>query len=158
MRAVPVLPAKVGKAWPHIAAWVYAALARGNADLGPEDIRAHLDKGSMQLWLAWDTKPVGCCITELIESERGRTCNIVVVAGERFGTWAHLEADIAQWARDWNCVRLSLIGRRGWVRRLAGAGWTEAAVTLEKRIDGIEQPDAEDGHGTVGTDPGAADE
>ncbi len=134
MRAVWVPPAKLAKVWPHVAEWVSGALIRGNADLSPEQIREHLDRGSMHLWLAWDGKPVGCCIAELLESVRGRCCNVVIVAGERFDTWAHLEADVAQWARDWKCVRLSLIGRKGWVRRLAGSGWAEMAVTLEKDL------------------------
>lgn len=137
MRAFLVPPAKTHHAWPHIAGWVSEALIRGNADLTPEQIAEHLDRGSMQLWLAWSSKPVGCCITELIESVRGRCCNLVVVAGDDFRTWGHLEADVARWARDdWGCVRLSLIGRKGWARRLAGDGWHDMAVTLEKRIDG----------------------
>lgn len=140
MRLVAVPPAKTGKAWPFIEAWVAAALKRGNADQSPEDIRQQLDRGGMQLWLIWgDGRPHGVCITELVESTRGRICNLVVLAGERFGTWAHLEADIARWASEhWGCVRLSLIGRKGWARRLAGAGWVETAVTLERRIDGPE--------------------
>lgn len=114
-----------------------AALERGNADQSPEDIQKQIDRGGMQLWLIWDRKPVGCVITEIIESTRGRTCNIVVLGGERFSMWAHLEADLAQWAREhWGCVRLSLVGRKGWARRLAGVGWGETAVTLERRIDG----------------------
>ncbi len=141
---IPVPPAKVGKAWPFMAEWLSEALARGNADLSPEDVRQHLERGSMQLWLAWNGRPVGCCITEVLDGARGRTCNIVVVTGEGFDTWAHLEADIARWARKWGCVRLSFVGRKGWARRLAGAGWKETAVTLEKRIDGSEQADQQD--------------
>ena len=148
MKAIAVSPAKIGVTWPHIVEWVSDALIRGNADLSPEDIRQHLDRGSMQLWLAWDRKPVGCCITELIDGVRGRSCNIVMVAGERFDSWAHLQADIEHWAVEhWGCVRLSLIGRKGWARRLVGsgrdaepggAGWTETAVTLERTIGGRE--------------------
>lgn len=145
--AVPVACARVGKAWPHIAGWVSSALARGNADISADDIRAHLERGGMQLWVAWvDDGPKGVCITELLESVRGRFCNIVVIAGEDFGSWAHLEADIARWAyEEWGCVRLSLTGRKGWLRRLAGSGgtgWIESAVTLEKAIGyGSEQAD-----------------
>ena len=75
-------------------------------------------------------------MTELLESCRGRFCNIVVLAGESFDAWRHLEADITAWALEWKCVRLSLVGRKGWARRLAGSGWSETAVTIEKRIDG----------------------
>lgn len=136
MRLVPVPPATVPKAWPHVSAWITAALDRGNADHTAAEVRGHIDRGTMQLWLIWDgPRPVGCCITELIESPRGRACNLVVIAGQRFGSWAHLEAVLTRWARRLGCVRLTLTGRRGWVRRLAGA-WTETAVTLERQIDG----------------------
>lgn len=140
MKAVLVPPAKTRHAWPHIADWVSEALIRGNADQSPEDIRQHLERGGMQLWLIWAGKPVGCCVTELIESPRGRCCNLVVVAGEGWRGWAHLLAEVERWARDdWGCVRLSLVGRKGWARRLAGDGWQEMAVTLEKVIgDGRE--------------------
>lgn len=135
MKAVLVPAAKTHHAWPHIAVWVSEALIRGSADLSPEEIRQHLDRGSMQLWLVWDGKPVGVCITELVDSVRGRACNLVIVAGDKWRNWAHLLAEVERWAReDWGCVRLSLIGRKGWARRLAGDGWQEVSVTLEKRI------------------------
>lgn len=137
MKAVLVPAAKTGKAWPFIVEWVAEALIRGNADLSPDEIRQHLDRGSMQLWLVWDGKPVGVCITELVESVRGRSCNLVIVAGDRWANWAHLLAEVERWAqKEWRCVRLSLIGRKGWARRLAGDGWKETAVTLEKKING----------------------
>lgn len=135
VKAVLVPAAKAHHAWPFIAEWVSEALIRGNADLSPEHIREHLDRGSMQLWLVWDQKPVGVCVTELIESVRGRSCTLVIVAGERWSTWAHLLGEVERWAwEDWGCVRLTLIGRKGWVRRLAGDGWRETAVTVEKVI------------------------
>jgi hypothetical protein len=138
LRLASIPPAKVGAAWPHVERWVKAALARGS-DHGPDDIRGMLDRRVMQLWLIWDGRPRGCCITELIETVHGRTCNIVVVAGEVFSAWRHLEADLARWARrDWGCTRLTLIGRRGWVRRLSGSGWRPTLVHMECRIDDTE--------------------
>lgn len=138
MRLVPVPPAKVGKAWPHVEEWVERALERGNADHTAEGIRDQIHRGTSQLWLVWgEGQPQGVVITEILDGARGRTCNIVVLAGERFSGWEHLQADLAQWAREyWGCVRLSLVGRKGWVRRLAGAGWSETAVTLERVIGG----------------------
>ena len=143
-RLIPVPLAAVPTAWAHVSAWVAAALCRGNADHAAPDVREHLDRGTMQLWLIWDgPRPVGCVVTELIESARRRACNLVIVAGERFPEWAHVEADIARWARSQGCGRLTLTGRKGWVRRLAGA-WTETAVTLERQIDGQQQPEDQD--------------
>jgi hypothetical protein len=132
MRAVFVLPSALGKAWPVVEPWIASAMT--GADHSADDVRRHIEKDTMQLWLAWDKKPIGCCVTEIVESKRGVACNLVVVAGERFDTWAHLEDDIAQWAKGLGAVRLTLTGRRGWVRRLAGTGWAETMVTLEKAI------------------------
>jgi len=138
MRAVQVLPRQTDNAWPFVEQWVVTALSRGMADLTAADVRDHLGRGSMSLWLAWAGRPVGCCIVEIVESARGRACNLVVVAGGRLDKWIHLEADVARWARERGCVRLTLTGRRGWARRLVRVGWGETAVTMEKRTDGPE--------------------
>jgi hypothetical protein len=138
MRAVPVPPAKTAAAWPVIESWVARALVKGKADLTPAQIREHLERGGMQLWLAWGpgNKPHGACITELIESARGRTCNVVIVAGNRFAAWEHLQARIAAWAvGDWGCKRLALTGRVGWARRLRAAGWEQTHVSMERTLD-----------------------
>lgn len=137
MRAVVVPQRLLSMAWPLIELQVATALRRGNADQSPDEVRRHLERGSMQLWLAWsddEPRPRGCWITEVLESTRGRCCNIVVCAGSRFRSWGWLEKHLAEWARGRGCVRLSLVGRRGWVRRLKG--WREAAITLERQIDG----------------------
>jgi hypothetical protein len=137
MRAVGVPPRLVATAWPLVERWVATALRRGNADQSPADICRHVERGTMHLWLAWadgEPRPRGVWITEVLESARGRICNIVVLAGDKFETWHPLVDYLAEWAREYGCVRLSLVGRRGWARRLRAAGWREAAVTLERLI------------------------
>jgi hypothetical protein len=133
-----VPPAKTAAAWPFVERWVEAALKRGNADQSGEDVRGHIERGTMQLWLAWDDdagRPRGCFVTEVLDGARGRYCNFVVAGGGRgFSPW-RMEDWFAAWAREKGCVRLTLVGRRGWARRLR---WREAAVTLERQIDGVE--------------------
>lgn len=131
MRAVQVPPRVTLLAWPHVEHWITAALDRGS-DHTPEQIRLHLAHGTMQLWLAWDNRPIGVCVTELIEGARGRGCNIVIVAGEKFGAWRHLEEDVAIWASLQGCVRLEMTGRQGWVRRLRD--WRPTLVRMEKEL------------------------
>jgi hypothetical protein len=105
------------KAWPLIERWVADALTEGNADIAPEVVKAHVERGSMQLWLAWDDKRAhGCCVTEFAESVRGKCCNLVVVAGLDFERWRPLTATIKAWAREPGCVRLEAGGREGWTR------------------------------------------
>lgn len=137
MRAIGVPPRLLPMAWPLIEPQVATALRRGKADQSSEDIRRHIERGTMHLWLAWadsEPKPRGVWITEVVESVRGRLCNIVVLAGDKFETWRPLEAYLAEWARENGCVRLTLVGRKGWVRRLRAGGWLEAQVTLERTI------------------------
>jgi hypothetical protein len=139
MRAIGVPQRLLAQAWPLIEPQVATALRRGKADQSPADVRGHIERGTMQLWLAWadgEPRPRGVWITELLESARGRYCNIVVLAGRKFETWHPLESYLAQWARENGCVRLTMVGRRGWARRLRC--WREAAVTLERQIDGRE--------------------
>ena len=134
MKAVFVQPNKIARVWPLVEPWVKAALMRAS-DLSPDQVREHLERGTMQLWLAWGQKRAfGICITELVESVRGLCCNIVAIAGEKFDTWAHLEQDVQTWATEWGCVRMSLIGRKGWVRKLAKSGWRQRSVVMEKVI------------------------
>ena len=141
MRAVAVPQHLLPTAWPLIEPWVATALRRGKADQSPDDVRRHIERGTMRLWLAWsdgEPKPRGVWITEVLESARGRFCNIVVLAGEQFETWHPLVGYLSDWARENGCVRLTMVGRKGWTRRLRAAGWREAAVTLERQIDGPE--------------------
>jgi hypothetical protein len=140
MRARTVPPRLLGAVWPLIEPWVTTALHRGNADLSADAVRQHIACGTMQLWLAWadgEPRPRGVWVTELLESSRGKLCNIVVLAGRTFERWHGLEAYLIEWARGQGCVRLSLVGRRGWLRRLKGT-WGEAAVVMERQIDGRE--------------------
>jgi len=149
MRCVAVKPNAVSAAWPLVKTWVANALQRGKSDQTPADVLRWLQAGSAQLWLAWpergegypEGKALGCCITELNASARGRTCNLVVVAGGDFPQWQQLVEPIKEWAREQGCVRLEASGRAGWERRLRdprnkseGSGWQRVRVTMEMAL------------------------
>lgn len=135
MQAKLLRPDFALRAWPLIADWVAAALERGKGNTLPEDVRAYLTGGTMQLWLAWaDKRAKGCCITELIDGARGRTCNLVVVAGLDLVEWLPLTEQIKAWARSHGCVRLEASGRAGWERRVAKDGWKKIRTTIEMEL------------------------
>lgn len=134
MIAVPVAPVSLPLFWFDIEEWIRRALAKAKSDIALDDVHDCIERGDMQLWLANDEEVKGCCITEICESVRGRNCNLVVVAGDDFDAWAHLENDVAAWAKARGCKRLKIEGREGWTRRLSGSGWKTTNVTLEKDI------------------------
>ena len=137
MKALGIRPALTPKTWPLIERWVMDALAEGKADIAPQTVRAHLERGSMQLWLAWDGKKAqGCCITEFANSVRGKCCNLVVVAGLNFRKWRRLIETIKTWARENGCVRLEAGGREGWQRSVKSDGWRKVRTIIEMRLDG----------------------
>lgn len=148
----------IGKAWPLIEPWIASALEHGFADQTADDVRWHLERGSMQLWLAWDEErrvARGCWVTELIGGARGPHCNVVALGGVEFSEWAKLQDDLEKWAIAQGCNRLEMSGRAGWERKLARRGWKKIRTTLEKGLgNGIEQADTEDGNGAVEADTG----
>ena len=133
VRCVGVTVRGVALAWPLIEGWVAEALQRGKADQTPDDILRFLQAGSAQLWLAWPAggRARGCCVTELVEGARGRTCGLVVVGGEGFDDWRAALEPIKAWARAQGCVRLEASGRAGWERKLAADGWRKIRTTIE---------------------------
>jgi hypothetical protein len=134
MQAVPVPSAQVAKAWPFVQRWVAEALAGGHANHAVEEVRASCERAAAQLWLAWERRPRGVCITEIHDSVRGKTCNLVAVAGEDFGKLAPLLETIKAWARENGCVRLEATGRGGWERLVRAQGWQRIRTTIEMRL------------------------
>ena len=135
MIARAVRPDLTSKAWPLIEAWVVEALERGGANDTPESISAALAEGRMQLWLAWDSSMAhGCCITELYDSARGKTCGLVVVSGRGFENWRHLIEPIKAFAAAEGCRRLEAGGRDGWGVHLKREGWRRVRTVIEMEL------------------------
>ena len=78
---------------------------------------------------------IGVALTEIRREMSGlRTFNIVGLGGARFDEWRD-EGDrvLRAWARSVDAPVVQLIGRRGWVKKLADLGWKEEAVIM--RLD-----------------------
>lgn len=133
VKAVPVVPVSLPLHWKQVVPLVERALRKTKADLSPAQIKRHIEQGTMQLWLAWDETLRGICVTELVDSPRGRYCNFVVVAGGNCAAWAHLEGDVGAWAKAQRCVRLRFEGRHGWTRKFAD-NWRRTAVVMEREL------------------------
>ena len=135
MRALGVPPARIAKAWPLVEGWIASALERGKGNVSPADVRRCLGMATMQLWLAWTGKrDKGCCITEIVSDARGKTCNLVCVAGLEFEQWQPLTEIIKDFARAHGCVRLEASGRAGWERLVKQDGWHNIRTTIEMEL------------------------
>jgi hypothetical protein len=63
----------------------------------------------------------------------GPVLQVVLMGGENTGLWLHLEPVVADYARARGCVRMLLIGRRGWSRVLRH--WRQTAIVLERDLE-----------------------
>ena len=137
MRLIAVRPDLVGKAWPLVETWIAKALIRGRGDVGADFVRGHLERGGMLLWLVWDdetNRAIGCCVTELADSVRGKCCNLVVISGAQFRRWKHLVDVVKAYAKEKGCTRLESGGRIGMVRYLKTEGWRPVRTVIELEL------------------------
>ena len=103
----------------------------------PDSIRRALIERDMQVLVPVDEENniIGVALTEIRREMSGlRTFNIVGLGGARFDEWRD-EGDrvLRAWARSVDAPVVQLIGRRGWVKKLADLGWKEEAVIM--RLD-----------------------
>ena len=128
----PVPSRQVGDVWPDVLELVEQALAHGGGRYAPEDFFEALLRREMQLWtVRTGDRLIGLAITELRNYPRQRRCRYLLLAGDGFEHWQHLQRDIENWARANGCTAMEMCGRRGWERKLRGWRATHLEMTRE---------------------------
>ena len=126
--AVCVDPKDVGKVWTRVDHIIRDAVERvGESNF--DDVVDDVLHGVSLLWLVWDGRNiVGAGITELA----GDVCTLLAFGGRLDDL--HLLETIENYARDERCVKLRIMGRKGWTRVLRD--YRECYVALEKELNG----------------------
>lgn len=109
----------------------------GHGELAIEQIKDHLDKREMQLWIVVENDlPKAYAVTRVIDYPLLRACRVVLLQGTDFDSWiATLLARLAPWARSLGCSRLEACGRSGWRRKLKRLGCQEAYSTVHLNLE-----------------------
>jgi hypothetical protein len=123
---------KAAEAWPFGEQFVKAAIERADfCDV--QRVRSDVLSGTALLWLAADGKTViGAGVTQLVEGNAGRVCEIIAWGAESQRRCAPLLETIHEYARSEGCVKTRLIGRKGWARALPA--YKIRALIMEKAI------------------------
>lgn len=96
------------------------------------DLRACLDDGTLQLWVAMDSAVRAAVITEIWTGRDRKLCKILHCIGRDFADWRNAVAKIEEWALTLGCDRVTIPrGRAAWQRLL---GYEPVAVVLEKEL------------------------
>ena len=131
-----IQPPDIVKVWETVERWIENAAKHEN-ESSLDEIKSKLLSGNMQLWVVLQFPtftPVACYVTE-IELAPTLTLNAAYLSGDGVDDWLPLvERTIHQFAESVGCGRLSLRGRRGWVKKLREFGWTEELVVMNKEI------------------------
>ena len=96
-------------------------------------IRHDCRSGNKQLWSVYDTKLRGVVVTHVVESPKGRICEIYAACGSctREGIRAVL-GRLRMWAVGVGCVFMRIYGRKGWKRVLPEFQFV--GIILEQRL------------------------
>ena len=121
-------PEQVDEIWPEFEHHIYRLERLGHLD--PTEIREDLKAAKRQLWGCQDGRILGIAITRVTKT----TCEIVAAVGTQTapGQIQQLYEHIERWAKDLGLVRMRVIGRKGWLRMIAG--YTQTGIVMEKDL------------------------
>lgn len=85
--------------------------------------------GKLHLW----SKSNSIILAEVLDYPQEKHYHMFVGGGDLDEILA-MHEEIESAARQLGCTKLSVCGRRGWVRGLAGHGWKEQFTTVTKRL------------------------
>lgn len=101
----------------------------------PETTRDELLHGHKQLWVAYAAPPehrILCAVlTRLSKMRSGLHCEVVAAGGKEVERWIHLMSCIEDWARLEGCVKVTVVGRPGWMRLLQRYRQRQVMMELE---------------------------
>ena len=98
--------------------------------VGADELREDLKQAKRQLWGYQTTAVIGIAITRVA----GKTCEIVAATGTQSeqGQIEAVYAEIERWARKIGCVRVRIVGRKGWLRKFPE--FTQTGIVAEKDL------------------------
>ncbi len=106
-----------------------------HGDVIASALREDLKVSRKQLWgYQQDGKVLGVAVTHILETPRGRACEIYGAAGTESvrGQIDEIMKEIERWAAAIGCTRVRILGRKGWLRRLHG--FQQTGIIMEKAI------------------------
>lgn len=136
-RLTLVDPENIDEAWLKAAPFLLPAIQMGD-ELTPEQVRDGIASGDMQLAVFENGSAYLAMVTDGVTYPNGRKTMRILHAGGR-GLDAVLADGMAMIqgaARASGCCAVELIGRDGWLKKLADYGFRKKAIWMECEING----------------------
>ena len=116
--------------WARCAPWLDAALAHAGQSHALSDVLGMLARGEARLWAG-----EAAAMVTVIEDEPLERRMLIWLAGGDFDERVtRLRPAAEHWAREQGCRRVLVMGRPGWERALAPAGYAPLARVIAKEL------------------------
>jgi len=121
--------------WEQVTHFIQAALDRTEGELDLSDIHHDLINRNMQLWVLTDNgEIIGALVTQIMEYPKMTACRIVAMGGEVSGEFDPVDEILSEWAKELECERMEIVGRKGWTRAIKHLGYNEAYSYVTKPL------------------------
>lgn len=130
-------PFEVASVWILVKYLIQKACDRSGAFADAEDVKRWLEKGTMQLWVAFDNqdKKIKCVtVTELRQYPKYKVCDCRITTGTDYKNWVDFMDNVVNWARAMGCKKMEIFTRPGWERILKRKGFEKTHIQLEKAL------------------------
>ena len=105
--------------WKDVVPLIEKALQHAEGELVPGDIKKHLDKGDLRLWVALEGKEtIAAMVTEVIQYPRKKIVRVITLAGKNMDMWYDFLPMIEGYAIRNGCSSLEAWSRKGMARKL----------------------------------------
>ena len=105
--------------WDDVVPLIEKALQHAEGELVPDDIKKHLDKNDLRLWIALEGKEtIAAMVTEIIQYPRKKIVRVITLAGKNMDMWYDFLPMIEGYAIRNGCSSLEAWSRKGMARKL----------------------------------------
>lgn len=121
--------------WETAREYLQQAIRLNGGALTADDVYNAIASKDMQLWGVHNGDLKSVIVTEIINYPSRKRLNIVLIGGHEIEDWESIaESTLCEFAKENMCDSLQIIGRRGWVKRMAKYGYKEYATVVIKDI------------------------
>ena len=128
-----------GYYWDAVTPLIIKGLERTDGEYSLKDYQDYIESQYWDLWIAvnLDTKEIqGVAVTEVVEHPNFNELLMRMVTGKHFNKFLlKTETQFQEFAKENNCNRLVLYGRKGWLRVLNKINWKEGYTIMTKNIE-----------------------
>ena len=125
--------------WDAVTPLIIKGLERTDGEYSLKDYQDYIESQYWDLWIAvnLNTKEIqGVAVTEIIEHPNFNELLMRMVIGKQFNKFLlETETQFQEFAKENNCKRLVLYGRKGWLRVLNKINWKEGYTVMTKNIE-----------------------